>query len=90
MGKLSPVELPTVVCREERRMKKEYIAWFNVPKSGKLHGQSTMPGKELIRCKDCLFSTCVEEKDDWWECEHDHRVNHGDGFCNWSERRTDG
>ena len=47
-------------------------------------------GYELIRCKNCLRSTCIEEDDDWWECEHDHRVNHGDGFCNWAERKDNG
>lgn len=41
----------------------------------------------VLRCKDCLHSTCIDKDDDWWECEHDHRVNHGDGFCNWAERK---
>lgn len=44
---------------------------------------------ELIRCKDCKFATCIEQKEDWWECKHDKRVNHSDGFCNWAERKEE-
>ena len=36
-------------------MRREYIAWFDMPNSGKLHGQSVMPKQELIRCKDCKY-----------------------------------
>ena len=36
-------------------MKREYIADFDIPKSGKIHGQSVMPKHELIRCKDCIY-----------------------------------
>ena len=36
-------------------MRREYIAWFDMPTNGKPHGQSVMPGQELIRCKDCLY-----------------------------------
>lgn len=53
------------------------------------NGAPTVDAVPVVRCKDCLFSTCIEEKDDWWECEHDHRVNHGNGFCNWAERKEE-
>lgn len=67
---------------------REYIAEDLYDECGSLVG--VRDNGELIRCSNCLYSTCIEEDDDWWECEHDHRVNHGDGFCNWSEGRTDG
>lgn len=41
----------------------------------------------LIRCKDCKYSKCIEPNDDWLECQHDKRVNHSDGYCNWAERK---
>lgn len=43
--------------------------------------------RELIRCKGCKYSKCIEPNDDWWECQHDKRVNHSDGYCNWAERK---
>lgn len=45
--------------------------------------------KELIRCKDCKYAKCIDQNDNWWECSHDKRVMHGDGFCSWAERRND-
>lgn len=44
---------------------------------------------ELIRCKDCKFAHLIEPHDDWWECEHDKRVLHSDGFCSWAERKEE-
>lgn len=44
---------------------------------------------ELIRCKDCEYSKCIEPDDDWWECQHDKRVNHSDGYCNWAKRKEE-
>ena len=42
--------------------RKEYIAWFDMPKSGKLHGQSVLPKQELIRCKDCKHWQCDDSE----------------------------
>ena len=42
---------------------------------------------EIIRCSECKFSKCIEPNDDWYECQHDKRVNHSNGYCNWAERR---
>lgn len=42
---------------------------------------------KVIRCKDCKYAKCIEQNDDWWECSHDKRVMHGDGFCSWAERK---
>lgn len=44
---------------------------------------------EIIRCKDCKYAKCIEQNDDWWECSHDKRVMHGDGFCSWAERKEE-
>lgn len=54
---------------------------------GMVDGQQTVDAVPVVRCKDCLFSKCIEEKHDWWACERDYRVNHGNGFCNWAERK---
>lgn len=47
----------------------------------------TVDSVPVIRCKDCKCSKCIEPDDDWWECQHDKRVNHSDGYCNWAERK---
>ena len=44
---------------------------------------------KVIRCKDCKYAKCIEQNDDWWECSHDKRVMHGDGFCSWAERKEE-
>ena len=43
----------------------------------------------VCRCKDCKYAKCIEQNDDWWECSHDKRVMHGDGFCSWAERKEE-
>ncbi|MBR2096584.1 MAG: hypothetical protein IJ907_01890 [Prevotella sp.] len=50
---------------------------------------STADAVPVIRCKDCKFAHLIEPHDDWWECEHDKRVLHSDGFCSWAERREE-
>ena len=42
--------------------RKEYIAWFDMPTNGKLHGQSVMPKQELIRCKDSKHWACDDSE----------------------------
>lgn len=50
----------------------------------------TMSGwEELIRCKDCKHAICIEQTDDWWECNCDNRALHGDGYCSWAERKEE-
>ena len=44
---------------------------------------------QVVRCKDCKYAKCIEQNDDWWECSHDKRVMHGDGFCSWAERKEE-
>lgn len=70
-------------------MRREYIAWFDMPNSGKLHGQSVMPKQELIRCKDCIF--WEHAFDNWGKC---YGIMAGlgtyeSGFCAWAERKEE-
>lgn len=51
--------------------------------------ETTVDAVPIIRCMDCKYSKCIEPDDDWWECQHDKRVNRSDGYCNWAERKTD-
>lgn len=74
-------------------MRREYIAWFDMPNSGKLHGQSVMPKQELIRCKDCKhyyekdwvvgggsYTTC------WYQTIANAQPN---DFCSRAERKEE-
>lgn len=56
-------------------MRREYIAWFDMPNNGKLHGQSVMPKQELIRCKDCIY----------WQ---DNNGGYPHGNCKWNADET--
>lgn len=61
-------------------MRREYIAWFDMPNSGKLHGQSVMPKQELIRCKDCARND---------NCFMYRESGNDDGFCAWADKREE-
>ena len=75
-------------------MRREYIAWFDMPTNGKLHGQSVMPGQELIRCKDCKY---YRDGDCWHEWDNDGRIYYQsiinepnpDDYCSRAERREE-
>lgn len=54
-----------------------------------LENAPTIDALPIIRCKECKYSKCIEHDDDWWECQHDKRVNHSDGYCNWAERKEE-
>lgn len=54
-----------------------------------LEALPTVDAVPVIRCKDCKYAKCIEQNDDWWECSHDKRVMHGDGFCSWAERKEE-
>lgn len=78
--------------REERRMKREYIADFDIPKSGKIHGQSVMPKQELIRCKDCKYYDSYYCHNKWWGDGYGNYpppIKEDDGYCDWAERREE-
>ena len=67
-------------------MRREYIAWFDMPNSGKLHGQSVMPKQELIRCKDCKWwdggkQECIE----WYDSPYVPAY----GYCFRAERKEE-
>ena len=71
-------------------MRREYIAWFDMPNNGKLHGQSVMPQQELIRCKDCKHFTgkwCILNSRK--EFDPEDRLVNGEGFCAWAERKEE-
>ncbi len=59
----------------ERYGKEMFDLGYKVGKSG------------IVHCEDCKFAHLIEPGDDWWECEHDKRVMHSDGFCSWAERK---
>ena len=75
-------------------MRREYIAWFDMPTNSKLHGQSVMPGQELIRCKDCKY---YRDGDCWHEWDNDGRIYYQsiinepnpDDYCSKAERREE-
>lgn len=76
-------------------MRREYIAWFDMPTNGKLHGQSVMPGQELIRCKDCKYYRA--DGDCWHEWDNDGRIYYQsiinepnpDDYCSRAERKEE-
>lgn len=71
-------------------MRREYIAWFNMPNNGKLHGQSVMPQQELIRCKDCKFRDIGEnECGAWSDCKLTKKIVDADDYCSWAEREEE-
>lgn len=41
----------------------------------------------VIMCKDCKFAKLIDKENDWYECQHDKRVLHSDGYCSWAERK---
>ena len=67
--------------------RKEYIAWFDMPTNGKLHGQSVMPGQELIRCKNCKHYT----KEGHVRCWNPHGMHptDPDDYCSRAERKEE-
>lgn len=68
-------------------MRREYIAWFDMPNNSKLHGQSVMPQQELIRCKDCKH--CMDGN----ICTHNIFKQaievYADDFCSRAERKEE-
>lgn len=71
--------------------RKEYIAWFDMPTNGKLHGQSVMPGQELIRCKDCkYYHEDSYGEDEWIMCRRTNLYTDEDKYCAWAERLKNG
>lgn len=76
---------------------KEYIAWFDMPKSGKLHGQSVLPKQELIRCKNCEWYEIVHLKKDGTDdrrykptwCSMWRAVMSEEDFCSMGERKEE-
>ena len=76
-------------------MRREYIAWFDMPNGGKLHGQSVMPKQELIRCKDCKYYR--KDGDCWHEWDNDGRIYYQsvinepspDDYCSRAERKEE-
>lgn len=79
-------------------MRREYIAWFDMPNSGKLHGQSVMPKQELIRCKDCKWLGVANLKDKYGQpnpvpcCRGNGNIRIGikpDDYCSRAERKEE-
>lgn len=67
-------------------MRREYIADFDIPKSGKIHGQSVMPKQELIRCEDCVWrdkksANCERFRKGWYV--------QALSYCSWAERKEE-
>ena len=48
--------------------------------------QPTIDAVQVIRCKDCEYAKLIDKEDGWYECWHDKRVMHSDGYCSWAER----
>jgi len=48
--------------------------------------QPTVDAEPVIRCKDCEYAKLIDKEDGWYECWHDKRVMHSDGYCSWAER----
>jgi len=46
----------------------------------------TIDAEPVIRCKDCEYAKLIDKEDGWYECWHDKRVMHSDGYCSWAER----
>ena len=75
--------------------RKEYIAWFDMPTNGKLHGQSVMPGQGLIRCKDCKHLRIVNRQELAAMCSfHCYKFepfadDYRECFCSWAERKEE-
>ena len=70
-------------------MRREYIAWFDMPNSDKLHGQSVMPKQELIRCKDCAYYRPYSGGNGRYDCDNMYGMAdvYEDGFCSRAERK---
>ena len=72
-------------------MRIEAIAWFDMPNNGKWHGQSVMPQQELVRCKDCKYSSpnqvygCMINS---FADDLDKRM-YSDDFCSMAERKEE-
>ena len=73
-------------------MRREYIAWFDMPNNGKLHGQSVMPQQEVIRCKDCRYFSKGTIKGKHVCMYFKNRVvieASEDGFCSRAEKKDE-
>ena len=70
-------------------LQSEYKKYHDGKRSVLIDVASTIDAVPVIRCKDCKYAKCIEQNDDWWECSHDKRVMHGDGFCSWAERKEE-
>lgn len=48
--------------------------------------EPVIDAEPVIRCKDCEYAKLIDKEDGWYECRHDKRVMHSDGYCSWAER----
>jgi hypothetical protein len=76
-----------IIKKLEQKMASPETTFINTVLIRLLEGEPAADVVEVVRCKDCKYSTQSEASDDYWDCNDDGASYHESHYCAYGERR---